>query len=156
MRTALTTHLLIVILGLGGTAAHALWSISGTVSSTVTAGTWGPTKVEGASVQCSRVDGDKLSDITVTWDGIDVDGYRVSATATDGGTVPAPELITKPSAGGTFSAILRLGWPDGSGRGNYEISIAPVSAGNTGEPTVIKAILGHKIQVPIVDCTPLK
>lgn len=156
LRIALATYLTVVALGLGGSAAHALWTLNGTVTSTVTAGTWGPTKVDSASVQCSRVDGDKLSDITVTWNGIDADGYRVSATAAGGGTVPAPQLITKPSASGAFSATLRLGWPDGSGRGSYEIRIAPVSAGTAGEPTIIKALLGHKIQVPIVDCTPLR
>lgn len=53
LRTAAITYVLVLLLGLGAAGAHALWNISGSVSSTVTAGTWGPQTVAASSITCS-------------------------------------------------------------------------------------------------------
>lgn len=51
VRLAAIVYAVVVIVGLAGTGAHALWSQNGTAVSSVTTGKWGPQKVTG--VQCS-------------------------------------------------------------------------------------------------------
>ncbi|MBM6620300.1 hypothetical protein JTF08_01625 [Micrococcaceae bacterium RIT802] len=51
LRVAAIVYAVVVILGLAGTGAHALWSQSGTVAASIVTGTWGPQPV--TSVKCS-------------------------------------------------------------------------------------------------------
>lgn len=52
LRLAAVVYAVVVILGLVGTGAHALWSQSGTVGTSVTTGSWAPKQVGGV-VTCS-------------------------------------------------------------------------------------------------------
>lgn len=53
LRLAASVSAVVVVLGVAGTGAHALWSQSGTVEAAVTTATRGAPSVDPVSVQCS-------------------------------------------------------------------------------------------------------
>lgn len=155
LRAALVAYLLIVVLGLGAAAAHALWSQSGTVKVGVTAGTWGPTgKVDGATVTCGqRVDREWDSDITVTWKAVDATGYLLTVTPKNG-MDPNPAKVTHTGAKETVSEMITLKRSNSSGFGNFTLVITPTGS-EAGLPTTIDVALSHK-NANTVTCVPGK
>ncbi|MGO2003352.1 MULTISPECIES: hypothetical protein [Micrococcaceae] len=53
VRLAAIVYAVVVIMGITGTGAHALWSQNGTAVTSVTTGVWAPQLMSGASVKCS-------------------------------------------------------------------------------------------------------
>ena len=193
LRAALITDLLIVVLGLGGAAAYALWSQSGTVTATVTAGTWAPSPgtqppdtpgnetkppepspsatptptipvtptptaptpgmVNPVTVICTRgEDMDSSSTITVRWKGVEAQKYELAVSPTSGIT-PNPTEVPQTGVGQTVSKTLTFKWPNGSGRGVYDLSIAAKSDEKTGPAIHIAVdLIGKKEDY--VTCTP--
>jgi predicted ribosomally synthesized peptide with SipW-like signal peptide len=146
LRAAIITYLLIVVLGLGGVAAHALWSQSGTVTVTVTAGTWAPTGTV-KNVQCMRgPTGDKTTVVNVAWDALDADKYQLVADAKDGGRASISGNAVRTDKRVSATLVLEFANESNNGRGKYTLTIIPMFGYKSGDPTKININLTGKSQ----------
>lgn len=147
LRMAAVVYLIIVIAGLAGTGAHALWSQTGTVTAGVTAGTWAPKPVNSGSITCTRENApNNQLDVTLDWDPTDATSYTVAAT---GPSTPQPVSTT------AAPATLRLERPDWFGTKTYQVTITPEAAGAKAAPTRIQVDLIRSVLSPQIRCTPL-
>lgn len=131
VRAAIIIYLLIVITGLAGTGAHALWSQTGNLASGVTAGTWAPAPVAASSVTCTRNVTNNEVDITLTWAATDASRYIVNAP----GASPE-DIIT-----GTATAEISVVRPRLFGTDVYNVTITPEAVGVGASPTPIRVEL---------------
>lgn len=141
LRTAAITYVLVLMLGLGAAGAHALWSLSGSVSSTVTAGTWGPQPVAGSSITCAA----QKTGVDFGSNGIDI-GFAPSADAAgykvDFREEGGKQLGSKKVTSGRVSFPIATKWFNDDEV--FEIKIVPFGAGTDpteAEPTYRKATL---------------
>ncbi|WP_411732225.1 hypothetical protein [Paeniglutamicibacter sp.] len=149
LRIAAIAYGVIVVLGLGATGAHALWSLNGTVASTVVAGAWAPRGVDPATVTCTRKDGpllgDKYSDLTLNWGAVDATGYTVTAVRNS---------VTVAKTTTTATATLRLEGAALLDSSVYAVTITPTASGLSGPPAQITAQLTTILFITGVTCTP--
>lgn len=148
-RIAAIVYGVIVVLGLGATGAQALWTLNGSVASTVVAGAWAPQGVNPATVTCIRKDGpllgDTYSDLTLNWGPVDATAYTVRAVRNSVATT-----ITTSSA----TATLRLDGAALLGTYVYAVTITPTASGLSGAPARVTAELSKVLLVTSVKCTP--
>ncbi|MFL4472968.1 hypothetical protein ACIPVK_03095 [Paeniglutamicibacter sp. MACA_103] len=149
LRTAAIVYAVIVVLGLGATGAHALWSLNGSVASNATAGAWAPRGVDAATVTCSRKDGpllgDSYSDLTLNWGAVDATGYTVQAVRNS---------VTTTKTTSNTTATLRLDGAALLGTYVYAVTITPTASGLSGPPARVTAELSKVLLVTSVKCTP--
>lgn len=136
-----------VVLGLGTTAAQALWSLEGTASTDVTAGAWAPKGVDAATVACFRTDGSSYSDLTLSWAAADASGYSVKAVRN---AVAVVETTT------ATTATLRLPRSSLQGKDVFAVSITPSASGIEGPAARVDAVLSNAAQGAKVECTPAR
>lgn len=128
MRAALVTYLVIVIAGLGGTGAYALWSQTGTLSSNVTAATWAPAPVSASTVTCTLVTVGSQADVTLKWAATDATSY----------TVAAPGASPATATTGTASAVIRVNVPKQGTPDVYSVTITAEAAGAKAASTPVR------------------
>lgn len=130
LRLAAIVYVAVLMLGLGGAGAHALWKMSGSAVGTVVAGSWAPKKIAATSVTCERSDSWDHANITVTWQTVDADAYSLEFT---GNNVDLARKTT------TLSETFKVNKPGLLGSVDYKLSITPtVGSGSEvvlGNPT---------------------
>ncbi|GAA5228414.1 hypothetical protein [Paeniglutamicibacter antarcticus] len=124
-RLAIITYVTVLLLGLGGAGAHALWNMSGAGVGTVTAGSWAPKTIPASEVECSRKDSGSTSKITVTWPAVDADSYMLDLKG-EGRTE------TGKTSGLTWT--FNLDRPGVFGSDNYKLAITPYVGGVSSAP----------------------
>lgn len=93
LRLAAVVYAVVVILGLAGTGAHALWSQSGTVAGNVTTGAWGPQAVTG--VKCSAdIDWRVGTDTLIVNFTASADADQVEVSVAKGSNTPTTKSVT--------------------------------------------------------------
>lgn len=103
LRAAIVVYVLIVVGLLGGGAAFALWSQSGTAAIQVTAAPVAPQTV-GSAITCKRQDTANAANITVTWGATDASGYVV--TVLQNGAAFTQPATVRASTAPTHTAVL--------------------------------------------------
>ena len=130
LRLAAIVFVTVLMLGLGGAGAHALWKMSGSAVGTVVAGSWAPKKIAATSVTCERSDSGDHANITVTWQAVDADAYSLEFTGKN------VDVARKTS---TLSETFKVNKPGLFGSVDYKLSITPtVGSGSevvVGNPT---------------------
>lgn len=147
LRLAAIAFAAAVVLGLGATGAQALWSLGGTASTDVTAGSWAPKGVDAATVACSRTDGSSYSDLTLTWAAVDASGYSVKAVR---------NAVSVAETTSAATATLRLPRTSLQGKDVFAVSITPSASGLEGPAAHIDAVLANAAQGAKIECTPAK
>ena len=125
MRLAVITYATVLLLGLSGAGAHALWNMSGTGVGTLVAGSWAPKAIDANDVNCSRKDSGNTSKITVTWPSVDADSYVLDLKG-EGRTESAK------TSGLTWT--FNLNRPGLFGSDNYKLAITPYVGGVSSAP----------------------
>jgi predicted ribosomally synthesized peptide with SipW-like signal peptide len=144
LRDAIIVYVLIVVAALGGVAAHALWSQSGTVTVNVTAGTWAPTGTVNA-LRCKRESDElKSTDVSVAWDAVDANEYRLAATMTPENPRLSTQKWTVSSGATDVVETLKLIRDDASGSETYILAITPKFGDKHGTPTEFTVVLSQK------------
>jgi predicted ribosomally synthesized peptide with SipW-like signal peptide len=149
LRAAIITYVLIVVLGLGGVAAHALWSQSGTVTVNLTAGHWAKPPGKVGNVSCTRGDTtDHTTLVTMTWEGV-VDATKYELTARSSSSIPQTQTwIVEKSGEGVVSTPRSMQLPNNSGEHHYTLSITPIGPGGSGSATNVMVYLAQKNTTP--------
>jgi predicted ribosomally synthesized peptide with SipW-like signal peptide len=143
MRAAVIVYLVIVITGLAGTGAHALWSQTGALSGMVTAGAWAPQPVTASGITCARDNEGSQVKITLNWTATDATSYTVTAT---GKSNPAPVTTT------TTSAAFLVPRPEWFGTDSYNVTITAEAAGVKASPTPVQVELTRAVLSPTITC----
>jgi hypothetical protein len=109
--------------------------------------------VNPVTVICTRgEDVDSSTSITVTWKGVAAQKYELAVSPTSGIT-PNPTEVPQTGVGQTVSKTLTFKWPNGSGKGMYDLSIAAKSDEKTGPAIhIVVDLIGKKEDY--VTCTP--
>lgn len=96
LRLAAVVYAAVVILGLAGNGAHALWSQSGTAVASVSTGSWGPKPVQENTVDCSARAGllATAADVVVNFD-FPTDSDAVTVAITDGAGTVRTQTISR-------------------------------------------------------------
>lgn len=153
LRAAVVLYVMIVAGLLGGGAAFALWSQSGTAAVNATAAPMTPATI-GRSITCSRQD-TTAAYVTMEWGASDASGYQVTITDKNGVAV-VPAAIVRGGVPATHTAVFEgnLNRP-----ADYTLGILPFvgdpDAPNTwirGQATTWTLSLAKTAQRPTATC----
>lgn len=129
VRLAAIVYAVVVIMGLAGTGAHALWNQSGTAVTAVKTGSWGPQKVTG--VQCSaKKDGRVGTDTLVVVFTAPSDADEVQVFVRKGAKVVGNTQVSVSSARQyTAEVSVASTWIS---TGTFDLSVTPSYGGTPG------------------------
>lgn len=92
--------------------------------------------------------------VTVVWTGVAAEKYVLTVSPSSGMT-PNPAEVPQTGVGHAVSTTLTFKWPNASGKGVYNLSLATKSADKTGTPILLDVDLLGKNQTRVT-CTPGK
>lgn len=150
MRWAAIVYAVIVVLGLAGTGAHALWSQSGSVATTVTTGTWGAQPI--TTVSCAgRIDMSWWTDVLVVGYTAPEGADQVEAAVTMGSKTVATSR-QKVVPGGRYSTDLTVPLQT-MDSDTFRLTLTPSAQGTPGQPTVRTVTMHNKVNAVVVQCS---
>lgn len=144
VRLAAVVYAVVVILGLAGTGAHALWSQSGTATANISTGSWGPQKI--TAVACSaEIDGRWGTDTLIVNYAAPADADNVEVSVMSGSKTLDTQKL-KVGSTRQYSVDLTLPltlWA----RESFILKLTPSYQGTAGETTTrtvktYKTVLG--------------
>lgn len=150
MRLAAIVYAVVVILGLAGTGAHAMWSQSGSVATTVTMGTWGAQKI--TAVSCAgRVDMSWWTDVLVVGYTAPEGANQVDSAVMKGSrTLDSSRQTVVP--GRQYSTDLTVPLQTGD-MDTFRLSLTPSAQGTPGEPTTLTVTMHNQVRQVVVRCS---
>lgn len=128
-RLAAIVYAFVLIMGLAGSGAHALWNQSGTAVSSVTTGSWGPQGVTG--VQCSaKKDGRMGTDTLIVMFTAPSDADVVKLDLSKGGKKAGnAQVSVSPARQYKAEVSVASTWVS---TGTFDLSVTPTYGGISG------------------------